>query len=60
MENRKEIITMKIDKSMVLTGASALLGVGTFMVNAISKKDETAKIAKEAAKIVMEKQKESK
>ena len=50
---------MKIDKSMVLTGASALLGVGTFMVNAISKKDETAKIAKEAAKIVMEKQKES-
>jgi hypothetical protein len=60
MENRKEIITMKVNKSLLLTGASALLGVGTFVVNAISKKDETSKIAEEAAKIVMEKQKESK
>lgn len=51
---------MKIDKSMVLTGASALLSVGTFVVNTISKKDETAKIAKEAAKIVMENSRKSK
>lgn len=51
---------MEVNKRLLLTGASALLGVGTFVVNAISKKDETSKIAEEAAKIVMEKQKESK
>ena len=48
---------MKINKNLVLTGASALLGVGSFVVNILTKKDETSKIAEEAAKIVMEKSK---
>ena len=45
---------MKIHKATVLTGASALLGVGSFVVNVLTKKDETKKVAEEAAKIVME------
>ena len=51
-------IYMKINKNLVLTGASALLGVGSFVVNILTKKDETSKIAEEAAKIVMEKSKD--
>lgn len=47
---------MKINKTLMLTGASALLGVGSFVVNVLTKKDETKVIAEEAAKIVMEKQ----
>lgn len=45
---------LNINKTGILTGASILLGVGTLVVNAISKKDEEAKIAEKAAKIVME------
>lgn len=44
----------KINKSVILTGASALFGVGSLVVNILSKKDEQTKIAEEAAKIVME------
>lgn len=47
-------MAIKVNKTAVLTGASALLGVGSFVVNILSKKDETSKIAEEAAKIVME------
>lgn len=49
---------IKLSKEAVLTGVSALLTAGTFVVSMVSKKDETAKIAEEAAKIVMEKQSE--
>ena len=48
----------KVNKSLVLTGLSLVCTVGSFVVGAISKKDEAAetvnKAAEEAAKIVMD------
>ena len=49
-------MNIKFDKNVALTAASALLGIGSFVVDILNKKDETAKIAEQAAKIVMEKQ----
>lgn len=45
---------IKVDKKLVLTGLSALFGVGAFVVNTLSKKDEMNETAAKAADIVME------
>lgn len=51
---------MKIDKKTGLTILSAVFGAGAFVVNVLSKKDETNEIAEKAAKIAMDKLSESK
>lgn len=45
---------INVDKKLVLTGLSAIFGAGAFVVDALSKKGETAEAAKKAAEIVME------
>jgi len=45
----------KVNKKLLLTAASALFGAGAFVVDVLSKKNETSETAEEAAKIVMEK-----
>lgn len=45
---------IKIDKKQLLTGLSAIFGVGAFVVNVLSKKDEMNETAAKAAEIVME------
>lgn len=44
---------MSVDKKAILTGLSALFGAGAFIVNVLSKKDETDEAAKKAAELVM-------
>lgn len=46
---------IKVDKKAVLTGLSAAFGVGAFVVNVLTKKDEMNETAEKAAKIAMEK-----
>lgn len=43
------------NKKMWLTIGAAFFGVGAFVVDALSKKNETQETAEEAARIVMEK-----
>ncbi len=43
------------NKKLLLTAASAIFGAGAFVVDVLSKKNETSEAAEEAAKIVMEK-----
>lgn len=45
---------IKVDKKAVLSGLSALFGVGAFFVNMATKKNEMDETAAKAAKIVME------
>lgn len=45
---------IKVDKKTVLTGLSAIFGAGAFIVNILSKNDETNEAAQKAAEIVME------
>lgn len=45
---------IKVDKKILLTGLSALFGAGAFVVDVLSKKDETKEAAEKAAKIVMD------
>lgn len=45
---------INVDKKAVLTGLSALFGVGAFVVNTLTKKNELDQTAEKAAKIVME------
>ncbi len=49
-------VDVKIDKQAVLTGLSAIFGVGAFVVNALSEKGKAEEIAKRAAEIVKESQ----
>lgn len=49
---------IKVDKKTVLTALSAVFGVGGFVVNLLSSKDETEEIAQRAAEIIREKQME--
>lgn len=51
---------IKLDKKAVLTGLSALFGAGAFIVNVLSKNDETNEAAQKAAKIVMDQMSEKK
>lgn len=44
-----------IGKNAILTGLSALFGVGAFLVNVATKKNEMDQTAEKAAKIVMDK-----
>ena len=44
----------KVNKKLLLTAASAIFGAGAFIVDVLSKKNETSEAAEEAAKIVME------
>lgn len=44
----------KLDKKAVLTGLSALFGIGAFFVNVATKKNEMDETAAKAAKIVMD------
>lgn len=50
------IKNIKIDKKAVLTGLSALFGIGAFVVNVLSKNDEINAAAEKAAQIIMENQ----
>lgn len=45
---------MKVNKKLVLTAASALFGVGAFVVDVLTKNNEASETAEEAAKIVMD------
>lgn len=44
----------KLDKKAVLTGVSVVCGLGSLIVGAISKNEETNEAAEKAAKIVMD------
>lgn len=46
---------IKFDKATVLTIVSAVCGVGGFIANALSSKDEEERIAQRAAEILQEK-----
>jgi hypothetical protein len=48
------MMNFKVDKKTVLTGLSAVFGIGSFVVNILTKNDETNAIAEKAAKIAME------
>ena len=58
MERRIIMSKIKADKKTVLTVLSAVFGVGGFVVNVLSSKDETEEIAQRAAEIIREKQME--
>lgn len=45
----------KFDKAAILTIISAVCGVGGFIANALSSKDEEERIAQRAAEILQEK-----
>lgn len=45
---------MKIDKAKLLMIASGIFGIGTLLVDSMSKKAETEEAAEKAADIVME------
>lgn len=45
---------VNVDKKMVLTGLSALFGVGVLIVDTLSKNNETNEAAQKAAEMVME------
>ena len=47
---------IKVSKQAVLTVLSAAFGMGSFVVNVLSSKDETEQIAQRAAEILEEKQ----
>ena len=47
---------MKVNKKAVLTALSAVFGVGGFVVNLLTSKDETEEIAQRAAEIIQEKE----
>lgn len=47
---------IKVSKKAVLTVLSAVFGMGSFIVNVLSSKDETEEIAQRAAEILEEKQ----
>lgn len=47
---------IKVSKKAVLTVLSAAFGMGSFVVNVLSSKDETEEIAQRAAEILEEKQ----
>ena len=53
--DEKNMKNFKMNKKLLLTAASALFGAGAFVVDVLSKKNETSETAEEAAKIVMEK-----
>ena len=46
---------IKFDKAAILTIVSAVCGVGGFIANALSSKDEEERIAQRAAEILQEK-----
>lgn len=46
---------IKFDKTAILTIVSAVCGVGGFIANALSSKDEEERIAQRAAEILQEK-----
>lgn len=46
---------IKFDKAAILTIISAVCGVGGFITNALSSKDEEERIAQRAAEILQEK-----
>lgn len=43
---------INVDKKAVLTGLSAVFGIGAFVVNTLSKNDEIEEAAKRAAEIL--------
>lgn len=45
---------LKVDKKVVMAGLSLLCGVGSMVVNLVSKNEETNEAAEKAAKIVMD------
>lgn len=47
---------IKVNKKAILTVLSAVFGVGGFVVNILSSKDETEEIAQRAAEIIQEKE----
>ncbi len=48
---------MRVNKSLVLTSASALLSVCSLVVGELNRREDVKETAKKAAKIVMAKQK---
>lgn len=48
------IMKINVDKKAVLTGLSAVFGIGAFVVNAMSKNDEINEAAKRAAELLKE------
>lgn len=56
MRSNKGGIYMILNKETMLAGASAVLGVATFVINVVTQKDEDAKlkkVAEEAVKTVL-------
>lgn len=49
---------IKVDKTAILTIISAVCGVGGFIANALSSKDEEERIAQRAAEIIQKKSEE--
>lgn len=56
-ENKKGWTIMRVNKSLVLTSASALLSVCSLVVGELNRREDVKETAKKAAKIVMAKQK---
>lgn len=54
MKGEINMKTIKIDKKAVLTGLSAVFGIGAFVVNTMSKNDEINEAAKRAAELLKE------
>lgn len=56
MKGDEQMSKIKVSKKAVLTVLSAVFGMGSFIVNVLSSKDETEEIAQRAAEILEEKQ----
>ena len=56
MKGEFKMSKIKVNKKAILTVLSAVFGVGGFVVNILSSKDETEEIAQRAAEIIQEKE----
>ena len=56
MKGEFKMSKIKVNKKAILTALSAVFGVGGFVVNILSSKDETEEIAQRAAEIIQEKE----